>query len=51
MGWIDLVQDIDQWWALVNMVMNLWVPYNVGKFSSICMTGCFSKRAQLLEVS
>jgi ribosome biogenesis protein Nip4 len=24
--WIHLVQDRDQWWALVNMVMNLWIP-------------------------
>jgi hypothetical protein len=24
--WIDLVQDKDQWRALVNTVMNLWVP-------------------------
>jgi hypothetical protein len=24
--WIHLAQDRDQWWALVNMVMNLWVP-------------------------
>jgi hypothetical protein len=23
--WIDLIQDRDQWRALVNMVMNLWV--------------------------
>jgi len=23
--WILLAQDRDQWWALVNMVMNLWV--------------------------
>jgi hypothetical protein len=22
MDWIDLAQDRDQWWALVNMVMN-----------------------------
>jgi hypothetical protein len=29
MGWyglIDLAQDKDQWWALVNTVMNLRVP-------------------------
>jgi hypothetical protein len=24
--WIHLGQDRDQWQALVNMVMNLWVP-------------------------
>jgi hypothetical protein len=26
MDWIDLAQDSDQWWALVNTVMNLRVP-------------------------
>jgi hypothetical protein len=26
MDWIDLVQNRDQWKALVNTVMNLWVP-------------------------
>jgi len=24
--WIHLAQDREQWQALVNMVMNLWVP-------------------------
>jgi hypothetical protein len=24
--WIDLAQDKDRWWALVNEVMNLPVP-------------------------
>jgi transposase len=26
MDWIDLTQDRGQWRALVNTVMNLWVP-------------------------
>jgi hypothetical protein len=26
MDWLYLAQDRDQWWALVNMVMNLQVP-------------------------
>ena len=26
MDWIELAQDRGRWWALVNAVMNLWVP-------------------------
>jgi len=26
MDWIELAQDRDRWWALVNVVMNLHVP-------------------------
>jgi hypothetical protein len=26
MDWIDLAEDRDQWRALVNTVLNLWVP-------------------------
>jgi hypothetical protein len=30
--WIHLAQDRDQWWSLVNMVMNLWIPLKAGSF-------------------
>ena len=26
MGWMDLAQDRDRWQALVNAVMNIWIP-------------------------
>jgi hypothetical protein len=47
--WIDLAQDTEHWRALVNMVMNFQVPYNVGKFLSISVTS--SKRVKLHGVS
>jgi hypothetical protein len=46
-AWIDLVEDRDQWRALVNMAMNLWVPLNAGKLLSSCTIGGFSRRARL----
>jgi hypothetical protein len=51
MDWTDVAQDRDQWRALVNTVMNLWVPKNVGEFLSGCATGGFSRRAQLHVVT
>jgi hypothetical protein len=32
MGWIDLAQDRESWQALVNVIMNLQVPYNAENF-------------------
>jgi hypothetical protein len=28
--WIDVAQDWDRWWAIVNVVMKLQAPSNVG---------------------
>jgi hypothetical protein len=51
MDWIHLVQDMDQWRALMNTVINNRVPQNAGKLLSSCTTGGFSRRAQLHEVN
>jgi hypothetical protein len=32
MDWIELAQDRVRWQAVVNVIMNLWVPYNAGNF-------------------
>jgi hypothetical protein len=44
MSRICLVQDKDQWWALVNTVISLPVPYNVGKLIRDKATAGFSRR-------
>jgi hypothetical protein len=49
--WIDLAQDRDQWRDLVNTVMNLRIPQNVGKFLSSCASGSFSRSAKLHRVN
>jgi hypothetical protein len=49
--WIGLVQDRDRWKALVNSVLNPWVPQNSMKLSSVQTTRDFSSNAQLHGVS
>jgi hypothetical protein len=45
--WIDLAQDRDRWRVLVNSVLNLWIPQNAGKLSSVLTTRDLSSGAQL----
>jgi hypothetical protein len=47
--WIHLAQDRDQLRALVNIILNLRVPRNPGKFLSDYTIGGPSGRAQLRE--
>lgn len=46
-GWIGLAQDRDTWWALVNAVMYLPVPYNAGDFLTSLESVTFSLRTLL----
>ena len=44
MDWIDLAQERDRWWALLNLVASLRVPQNVGNFFTGCGTVSSSGR-------
>jgi len=47
--WFILAQDRDQWRALVNTVMSLLFPYNVGNVFTSPATISFSSSTALLE--
>jgi hypothetical protein len=51
MDWIDLAQDREKWRADLNVVMNLRVPYNVGKFLTSLGLVSLSGRTLLHVVS
>ena len=54
MDWIDVAQDRDRWWALVDAVdavMNLRVPYKAGNFLTSREPISFSRRTLLQGVS
>jgi hypothetical protein len=43
MDWIHLAQDRDQWKTLVNTIMNLGAPWNVGKLLASTQLAAFQK--------
>jgi hypothetical protein len=48
--WIALAQYRNRWRALVNSVLNLRVPENAGKLSSVLTTVALSSSAELHRV-
>jgi hypothetical protein len=49
--WIGLAQDRSRWRALVNSVLNLWIPLIAGKRSTGLTAGGLSRSGQLRRIS
>jgi hypothetical protein len=49
--WIGLAQHRDRWKALVNLVLNHWVPETAGQLWRVLTTRDLSSSAQLHAVS
>jgi hypothetical protein len=50
-NWIQLAQDMNQLRKLLNMVINLLVPYKTENFLTIYVTVSFSRRTTLHALS
>jgi hypothetical protein len=48
--WMHLAQDRDQWWAVVNTVMNLGVLYKAGNLLTSWVTISFSSMTLLMKL-
>jgi len=48
--WIDLAQDRNSLWALVNAAMKLQFPYNAGNFLTSWEQVSFSRRTSFCGV-
>jgi hypothetical protein len=48
--WIHLVHERDEWWVLVNTIMNFWVPQKAENIWSSSVTISFSRMTLLHEV-
>ena len=49
--WIDLAKDTDRWKAVMDTVMNIRVPYNLGNFLNRSETLSFSRSTLLRGVA